>query len=279
MGPCQIVNHASWPEKPPPQKGNDLNSEVKATIACALTIIFVNVFAAVALQESNTETGSAPLMAQLRDKDPGKRTAAVKKLGQARARDAVPALSELLVHDPDPVVRATSAYALGVIKDPRAAEPLLTSLRDDRPEVCINSVFALVQIKMEDQKRLEAFRGALANPDLRVCRAAALGLVMLGDDRTVGPLIRSLNDKRESVRSGAAFALGYLGDRRAVLPLLNSLHDKRAAVRKIVIASLGLLGDPRAVPGLKRVAEHDADPGIRSRAAEVLKSLAAGSSR
>lgn len=260
------------------RNGNDLSAKSAAVAGVAIAM-FLAIVPLLASQQPSPEKGSAALVVALRDQSASVRADAARALGQRREHDAVPALSELLLRDPDPRVRSTAAYALGLIQDPRATQPLLASLGDDHPEVCVNSVFALVQVRTADEQRLNAFKAALANPDLHVCRAAAMGLVMLGDKRAVNPLIDSLRDKRDSVRSGAAFALGYLGDRRAVSPLLNLLRDKRADVRKIAIASLGLLGDQRAVPALQRVAAHDLDAEVRARAAEVLKQLSPGSSQ
>lgn len=67
-----------------------------------------------------------------------------------------------------------AAQALRMLKDPRAVEPLIETLKDAYPGV----------------------RGA-----------AALALGLLKDPRAVGPLIETLKDEEGLVRAAAAWAL------------------------------------------------------------------------
>ena len=59
-----------------------------------------------------------------------------------------------------------------------------------------------------------------------------------------------------------AFALAkketdYIGDLAAVIPLIKALNDSRESVRRSVVESLGRLGDKRAVPALERQRKID----------------------
>ena len=84
-----------------------------------------------------------------------------------------------------------AASALGMLRDARAVEPLITVLAD--PE--------------------------------RMSVAAAYALGRLGDARALDPLIAALRDGSEDVREAAADALGNLGDPEAE----RAIADYRAA--------------------------------------------------
>ncbi len=220
------------------------------------------------------------LLAQLRDHDQATKIEAIHQLVRLKESRAVEPLIDLLASDTDPEVRRSAAYALGQLKDPRAIQPLIASLKDENPDVCVNSIFAVAQVGGSEQERVNALLAALGHNDLHVCRAAAVGLVLLGDKNAVQPLITALDDSRLTVRTGAAYALGFLGDRRAVPALLRVLEDDRPIVRLAAVGALGILGGAHTVPALQRLASRDSDPRVRARAAAAVKKLttAAGKS-
>lgn len=82
----------------------------------------------------------------------------------------------------DPNVRWEAARALGVIRDPRAVEPLIAALGD-------------------------------RDPDVR--RKAALSLGKIRDPKAVEPLLTcSVKDENQVVRWAAAWGLGKFPDRK-----------------------------------------------------------------
>ncbi|HUF90220.1 MAG TPA: peptidylprolyl isomerase [Gemmatimonadota bacterium] len=144
------------------------------------------------------------------------------------ARDPGPLIRAL--EDPDPVVRARAAFALGSVQDVAAVPALLATLGDPDARVRADAAFALGQTADSTAERalLEAL-GSEADPDVRAELLDALG-------RTGG-----------SGSLAALAALGSEGDERASLALaigrygIRGLHDP-AAVRRLV----GFLedGDP-----------------------------------
>jgi HEAT repeat protein len=124
-------------------------------------------------------------------------------LGEVNADAAAPPLIGLLLEDTAIEVRVSAAYALGLLGDPQAIEPLIQKL-DDQTE------------------------------DARVRGTAAEALGDLRDPAGVMPLIAALNDPSAEVRFWAAFAVGQLGDPRA-LPQLERL----AASDQAVLAGYG----------------------------------------
>ncbi|MBI5238525.1 MAG: HEAT repeat domain-containing protein [Deltaproteobacteria bacterium] len=141
---------------------------------------------------------------------------------------------------PQNIIRTTSpaeeaVLALGVIKDPRAVEPLVAALKD-----------------------------------VDISEAAADALGKIKDLRAVEPLIEALKDKHTGARVKAALALGSIQDHRAVEPLIEAFKDMNH--NEAVAVALGELKDPRAVEPLIK-ALKDRDSVIRWKAAEALKAI------
>jgi hypothetical protein len=114
--------------------------------------------------------------------------------------------------DPNPNVRWHTVNALGERKDPRAVEPLITTLKD-------------------------------ADESVRNGAAYALGLI---GKPAVEPLIGALKDGNSVVRQGAAVALGYIDDSRSVGPLNAVLKDTSPEVRESAKRALAKVNAPRS---------------------------------
>ncbi len=145
----------------------------------------------------------------------------------------------LLEHE-DPLMRAVTAYGLGVLADPRAVEPLVQALAADE--------------------------------DARVRVAAADALAVLGKDAAEEPLLRALDtDPDAAVREAAARALGSLQTgwtAAGMLPALGS--DPAPEVRAGVALALGAIRENVALPPLLYASSHDESADVRAAAAEAL---------
>ena len=106
-------------------------------------------------------------------------------------------------------------YALGIIGDPVAVEPLIRELQDRKV----------------------------------TSSSAAQALGYIGDKKAVESLIEALMDSDEWIRCSAAKALGMIGDDRAVEPLRNALKDSNELTREYATIALVKLGATN-VPGL-----------------------------
>ena len=170
--------------------------------------------------------------------------------------------------DPYGDLRRAAAEALGEIGDPRAVEPLIGSLKDDR--VHLAAIKALD--KINDRRAVEPLIGMLKSRGREASEAAAMTLGHLGDPRAIEPLVAALGNG-----PAAAEALIQIGDARAVDPLIGKLlwknqwpmfRDSREAAAEL----LGRFGDPRAVEPLI-AALKDQDRDVRKAAAEALGRL------
>ena len=165
-------------------------------------------------------------------------------------------------------IRAYAAEVLGDIGDLRAVKPLIVALEEDREViVCCDAARALG--KIGDLRALEPLAEALKDIDSKVRRAAAEGLMQIGqpaldallaalrykDDRVRGNAARALKEmgwKPDSGENGAWYwiarekwnkvsSLGY----RAVEPLIAVLDEM--SVKENAAGALEKIRDPRAV--------------------------------
>jgi HEAT repeat protein len=102
-----------------------------------------------------------------------------------------------------------------------------------------------------DTRTVDELIAALADPDQKRRRVAALALGLRGDLAAVEPLIGAARDRSQWVRLAAVGSLGKLKDRRAFDILAERLHhDRDKDVRRSAAAALRQLKDPRAVAAL-----------------------------
>jgi bilin biosynthesis protein len=104
-------------------------------------------------------------------------------------------------------------------------------------------------------------------PVTRSATAMALGFV--GGQRSVNPLIATLQNDIPLVAMEAAASLGRLGASAAIEPLCAGLKNADANVRANACTALGSLGGEKALAAL-REAEKDHDPFVRAAAKEAL---------
>ena len=148
-------------------------------------------------------------------------------------------------------VRGQAALALGLLKDKRAVEPLISALNDDQSQVRAQAADALGLLK--DKRAVEPLISALNDDQSQVRVTAALALGLLKDKRAVEPLMNALNDDQSQVRVTAASVLGLLKDKRAVEPLMNALNDDERNVVLAADLALRKMGhDPEETTGITR---------------------------
>ena len=170
-------------------------------------------------------------------------------LGRVAHPRAVAGLIRLL-DGPEPAVRDAAAWALsrvaaathGAAKGATAArtirQALFNSLGDSDSTVQMMACVGLASLGqpnlrpvleevMQDQRR-----------HARVRAACAWGLGLLGDARSVDPLVRLLSAGDGEAQRCAAWSLGMLADKRAVGALVRALWTKRNRVRDAILWSL-----------------------------------------
>jgi HEAT repeat protein len=89
--------------------------------------------------------------------------------------------------------------------------------------------------------------------------AAAYALGLLADERTIGPLVKVLDDPNvdPKVRGHAVEALAHLADNRAANHVVTALKDPSDEVRYWAAFALGPLRHQKALPELRNLATND----------------------
>jgi HEAT repeat protein len=184
------------------------------------------------------------MLTRLGQPDSVKARNAADFLGELANPQAIDALGAALSNPVfDAQARAAMARALGTIRRPAAAGPLMGALGDSEPAVREAALSAI--------RKIDGFRD---------------GTVAL-------PL---LGDSAEGVRVQAIFTVAELRTASAAQGLVQVLqNDPSPAVRKRAAWALGEIHAPASVVGqaLSQAAESDSSPMVRSLALAALSAL------
>ena len=184
------------------------------------------------------------MLTRLGQPDSVKARNAADFLGELANPQAIDALGAALSNPVfDAQARAAMARALGTIRRPAAAGPLMGALGDSEPAVREAALSAI--------RKIDGFR-----------------------DGTVA--LRLLGDSAEGVRVQAIFTVAELRTASAAQGLVQVLqNDPSPAVRKRAAWALGEIHAPASVVGqaLSQAAESDSSPMVRSLALAALSAL------
>ncbi len=227
----------------------------------------------------------AALIGSMNDPDPAVRQAAVRMVGEAKDKAALPALSTVLEKDLDEDVRLAALGSLLVIGDAHAVTAYAKALKDESEKVRMSAAEALSGLW--DEAALKGLVDALgSDPSPKVRRSAAAAL---GNPGIMGryaahkwekaadisyALIRALrDDESQEVRATAASELGKFTDEKIIEPLLTAVErDKSQAVRAAAAESLGSFDNPKVIDKLIDLAYFETDEQVLIGALKALKS-------
>lgn len=185
------------------------------------------------------------------------RVEAAQLLARLAAVASNDTIFEVMTNDPNPLIRAEAAVALGRQFDDRAREPLLGLVRTEDPDLRTRAAVSLGRLR--DVQAVPALIDALHVSKERYERQEAVRwLGRLQDPSALEPLVELLPEFR--VRHLTVIALGHLGDPRAYGPLAQTLQwEHHRHVRDAVARALGQLGDPRAINLVLPLAQSEPD--------------------
>src|SRR5512135_190601 len=224
----------------------------------------------------------AVLRQALQSDNPGVRVQAALAAGRIGDADAV----ELLVaglNDSVVAVQAAAAFALGLLKEPAAVEPLLAIVRSVPPASQgpreLEAVTAIAKIGGPggaDAIRLVLQAAPLGQTVPPTASVAALEAWRLGARAPVAQLVALADNADESVRWRAIYSLGRLRSVAAAPVLVRALGDPSTAVRAVAARGLSAttvdssgLGRGDVVARLRALVS-DADAGVRINALRAL---------
>jgi HEAT repeat protein len=193
-----------------------------------------------------------------------------------------------LSHDGSVDVQRAAVLGLGRVHDPAVFDRLKALVEQGRPSVRAAAARALAQQAREDGPDAKARRDevipvlqkAVDDSALEVVVEAAEGLESLGALNATPVLAGLLHHHSEAVRETAAQALERSADPAVLNDLLAALDDASPTVRFSLVGALAHEGreggglseeqQKEVLDKLESVLQHDADPGVRSRAATAL---------
>lgn len=231
--------------------------------------------------------------------------AAVRALGELRARDAVAALATVRASSRNWELRRLATAALGRIGTPEALDGVAAAVDDETGHVRVEAVRQLgrsgraadvraLLAKLETERYREVrdqivdtvlrvarpdllarFFPLLthARPEVRESAARAIGLARPAGG--LSALLDAVGDPEWSVRQAVVEALGRFDDPAALGPLALAMSDDHEKVRLAAVIGLARWDRPEARQALMTQGLRDPDAWVRYRAVERLGALRA----
>ena len=131
----------------------------------------------------------------------------------------------------DPPTRLSIISRLGATRNPRAIDPLLKAMNDQRDDFKLRQAVITALGDIQDKRAIDTAIEALQDSVFHVRRAAAETLGKLGDKRALGPLFRTFGDKEATVRVAAVDSLATLGEPAARIIYENMYKGIDASTR------------------------------------------------
>jgi HEAT repeat protein len=222
------------------------------------------------------KSGVSEVLPLLNAPDVEAQLTALAVLERAGATEALDRISTK-TSDPNPIVRAAAAKALGGLASERAIPTLFTALADPDRSVRISAIFALAHLKASQATSTLHSTAIGTDADPAEREAAIIGLGNLKAAEAVKDLISiALNTgEQEKTRGAALAALGEIGDPLSVDPIVRLITDDASEVVRFNAAgALGSLGGSEAQTALIRLMRDQRQPDfIRIRVAWALRNI------
>ncbi|MFA5050254.1 MAG: HEAT repeat domain-containing protein [Candidatus Micrarchaeia archaeon] len=162
------------------------------------------------------------------------------------------------------VVRKACVIALGEIGDSRAVDIIIKKVNGMAP--CINEEYAKILGLIQNPRAANILIEGLNNEkyDVRKACIEALAKIAQSDEKTFQRLIEELETNQNlNVKRGCAEALGMIRDPRAVEYLINGLKDLNFEFREACAIALGLIGNPRGLAFKKIICDKNEKDAIK----------------
>ncbi len=174
----------------------------------------------------------------------------------------------VLLEHVDPLMRAASAYGLGVVADPEALDALIHALALDEDPLVRTAAADTLAILGKDKAEGPLLQVLEADPDAAVREAVARALGSLGTGWTAERMLPVLfSDPTPEVRGEVALALGAIRNDVALRPLLDARSDDESADVRAAADEALAAWDFAALLEILQSAE---DPAQRAAAAQLI---------
>jgi HEAT repeat protein len=216
------------------------------------------------IQGIGADLATPRLLPELGSEDAATRRNAASLLGLLGAKEAAPAIADLL-SDPDSRLGALSA--LGALREPSAVPAIVALARSDAPERARSTAVST----------LGAIGGAAAERELVVELASPVAVIRFAAQYALEKL-RAVDALRGALRAGtrrvvlhALAALGRIGDARARLDVIAHLGDASPQVRGFAADALGAMLTEPARAILRQALAAETDGFARTKMQQALE--------
>ncbi len=224
------------------------------------------VWAARILGRTADATAVEPLIARLRDRHEMLRIATCEALGHLTDKRALMPLTQIMLRDPSPQVRAHAAGALSEIAGEQAAGVLVTALSDPDYATRLRAIEAFENMHLSD---ISALQRALNDANVEVRRRAAVALERSG---RLEQLIDQLSSADRAIVASAYVGVLELGAAGLVEGIAGWLRHESMQVRALIAKACGELGIARIGPMLVAGLDDPAWP-VRASVCEAIRRL------
>ena len=197
---------------------------------------------------------------------------AMEGLWEQEDRSVIPFLTDILLSNKSPSVRAAAAVALGKFpslvqqgkllpKDRDSVHDSLMAVLEDSdqpPEVRRRSLESIAPFNTSDIQSYVSW--AYNSGDLKLKSSSIFAMGRTGEPSWLPVLIKEIQNPEPTIRYETAHACGELGEEDAVPHLINLLQDDDYLVQLAGINALGQIGGPLA----KKVLLHCVQEGDAS---------------
>ena len=212
------------------------------------------------LQQAGLESVLARLLAH-----PAARAAARDALVN-RGSHALPALSEMLVHE-DSEVRKAAALGIGQIGAADGVPVLVQLLSDTAPEVVIAAALALASIGSD--AAFDPLVQLLAHSDAAVRSAVVSAINSIGHADTEKVVCKLVESSDSNIRESAVKIAGYFGFQGCFEQVLALAVNINEPVQRLAVEHLGYFNDTRVLPALD-AAMRSSNAAVRTAAARAI---------
>ena len=197
---------------------------------------------------------------------------AMEGLWEREDRSVIPFLTDILLSDRSPSVRAAAAVALGkfpllvqegkpLAKDRDSVHDSLMAVLEDSdqpPEVRRRSLESVAPFNTSDIRSYVSW--AYNSGDLKLKSSSIFAMGRTGEPSWLPLLIKEIQNPEPTIRYETAHAFGELGEEDAVPHLITLLEDDDYLVQLAGINALGQIGGPLA----KKILLHCVQEGDAS---------------
>ncbi|MDQ3340435.1 MAG: HEAT repeat domain-containing protein [Myxococcota bacterium] len=219
----------------------------------------------------------AALQEGLASSDGDTREAALEAVGKAKLTALAPDVHRLIDANGQSEQRVKAIAASAALGDARVLSTLITALDlelEDRPEVALAKISALVALDMRDDAA-RAIRSALGKPERkRGVATAVVALAILPDAKLAPALAKWFTKGDAEVRQSVCKALPRAAPREANALIARGLRDADASVRATCATSAARARVDRATTLRLVELARDRDEAVRMEAVAALGTLA-----